>query len=383
MSRGYDRSRSPNGNNQWISRALVQFGRYSDKRPWGLRPNDQGAFRLCDIMTAWGNKQGVSEEDIMDAVQKNMFQNSDESGQQRFEIYQEDDGNIAIKVNPKRGAQNWQRTPAAWPKEEVSQDKWWEKKDTHQKQENKQWWVKEEEKADVWDNNGKWKNESSSPWSKQDSKGWQDSSSSKKSWNNWSKPEDKSSDWGNKGHGQSWGSSGEAAGSSSWDWKTAEHIQRFIGWMLKTGHKEHKLYPHKGWMKMSDLAAVLLEKEPDTGIASAEDLERCLQETDSAGRFEMKEGWVTKVGRDHRVPRDTSAAAAKSSSRNGGYSSGGGRGAYPSSVKDEEPDGQTPPRPPGPGWTKFQDEGTEWFYYEGPEGKWWCQQDEDPQPFEE
>lgn len=30
-----------------------------------------------------------------------------------------------------------------------------------------------------------------------------------------------------------------------------------------------------------------------------------------------------------------------------------------------------PPPPPGEHWTKYEDDGTFWFYYEGPLGKWW------------
>lgn len=38
---------------------------------------------------------------------------------------------------------------------------------------------------------------------------------------------------------------------------------------------------------------------------------------------------------------------------------------------------QEPPLPcvsgkkPGDHWTKYEDDGTIWFYYEGPLGKWW------------
>ena len=30
-----------------------------------------------------------------------------------------------------------------------------------------------------------------------------------------------------------------------------------------------------------------------------------------------------------------------------------------------------PQGPPGPGWTEYQDDGKNWFYYEGLEGKFW------------
>merc|ERR1712003_317733 len=33
---------------------------------------------------------------------------------------------------------------------------------------------------------------------------------------------------------------------------------------------------------------------------------------------------------------------------------------------------KSPPPPPGPHWTRYFDEGNEWFFYDGPHGKWWC-----------
>merc|ERR1712113_311654 len=31
-----------------------------------------------------------------------------------------------------------------------------------------------------------------------------------------------------------------------------------------------------------------------------------------------------------------------------------------------------PQRPPGEHWTKYQDDGMDWFHYDGPLGEWWC-----------
>jgi hypothetical protein len=43
-----------------------------------------------------------------------------------------------------------------------------------------------------------------------------------------------------------------------------------------------------------------------------------------------------------------------------------------------------PPPPPGEHWTKYEDEGTIWYYYKGPLGQWWCQADStDVQPYDD
>jgi len=47
-------------------------------------------------------------------------------------------------------------------------------------------------------------------------------------------------------------------------------------------------------------------------------------------------------------------------------------------------DQKKPAPPPGEHWTKYEDEGTVWFYYEGPFGKFWCPNDaRDPQPYDD
>mmetsp|Transcript_7939 Transcript_7939/g.18583 ORF Transcript_7939/g.18583 Transcript_7939/m.18583 type:complete len:360 (-) Transcript_7939:186-1265(-) len=357
---GYDRSRSPKGNSansQWISRQLAQFGRYAEKRPWGLQPNDQGAFLLSDIIAQWGEKNGLSEQDVLEAVQQNMYHHG-QDGAQRFVVDSDEYGNVTIMVNPRRGWQN-PRTSGHdsgeqkkwWGKEEEKEEKneWWKKEE---KQEKKDWWVKEEPKEE-WKKETKWKSDDSS-WPKKEENGWK-----KEAWN---KNQD---DWKAD---KSW-ESGQASSSSSWDWKSAEKVQRYIGWLLKSGAKENGLRPQQGYLPMADVARVMQENEPNMGISTEEELQRCLEETDAAGRFEIKEGWVKKVHRDGRVARDTSAAASTTAGR------------Y---VKEEMTDGMAAPNPPpGPGWTKYQDNGSIWYYYEGAQGKWWCQDGEEPQPFQE
>jgi len=117
MPRG-GRSRSPRAgaDGPWtsnkLSRVMVQFGRYPQKRPAGLYVDDTGGFRLGDFMQFWGSEQGLNEEEVIDAVKANMFH---EDGRElRFCIDNDSEGFLVIRVMQKRrqgagpsgGAQN-------------------------------------------------------------------------------------------------------------------------------------------------------------------------------------------------------------------------------------------------------------------------------------
>ena len=49
------------------------------------------------------------------------------------------------------------------------------------------------------------------------------------------------------------------------------------------------------------------------------------------------------------------------------------------------PPAKAPSRPPGDGWTQYEDHGVLWWYYEGPLGKWWwfCKDGQEPAPVRE
>lgn len=104
MRRG--RSRSPRGSaEKWdserISRTVVSFGRYSWKRPAHLHVDPSGAITLRNLMEVWGRSQGLEDEDVLDAVRKNMFHQGDVSSL-RFAVVSDQQGNIVIRVNPRR-----------------------------------------------------------------------------------------------------------------------------------------------------------------------------------------------------------------------------------------------------------------------------------------
>mmetsp|Transcript_1618 Transcript_1618/g.3350 ORF Transcript_1618/g.3350 Transcript_1618/m.3350 type:complete len:184 (-) Transcript_1618:163-714(-) len=106
-------SRSPRWGSERISRAVVALGRYPDKRPQGLRVNSSNAFLLRNLMEVWGERQGLREEDVLDALREHMFHQ--DSASLRFAINDDGSGNITIRVHPKRGRSR-SRSPCEPPR---------------------------------------------------------------------------------------------------------------------------------------------------------------------------------------------------------------------------------------------------------------------------
>ena len=95
----------PRSRSQRISRAVVKFGRYPDERPPGLAVTEDGVIELENLMQSWGRGQGFQERDIMRAIWKDMFHSDDGEGFQclRFSIDSDPNGQMMIRVHPKRG----------------------------------------------------------------------------------------------------------------------------------------------------------------------------------------------------------------------------------------------------------------------------------------
>lgn len=113
------RSRSPRGrgpgrgsSSDWISRQVANFGRHPQKRPRGLNVDQNGRMLLEQLMATWAWSQGLKEPEILGAVRENMFH---EDGQLRFAIDADNQGRTQIRVLPKRDKWNRgssQGTPA-------------------------------------------------------------------------------------------------------------------------------------------------------------------------------------------------------------------------------------------------------------------------------
>mmetsp|Transcript_2636 Transcript_2636/g.8847 ORF Transcript_2636/g.8847 Transcript_2636/m.8847 type:complete len:184 (+) Transcript_2636:3-554(+) len=175
-----------------------------------------------------------------------------------------------------------------------------------------------------------------------------------------------------------------------------------------------------GWAVLGEVAAAIGRSRPDLGEFDAQGLGALLEETDEAGRFELCGGKIRKIGRDQRQPRPTrhgtpyatstasvgtegslppppryrrrsrslSSASVRSIRRGRSPSRSPSPAAATLGVgQPQQPLGstaKTPLPPPGEHWTKYQDRGKDWFYYEGPLGRWWCEaESNEVQPYEE
>merc|ERR1712190_153320 len=95
-------------------------------------------------------------------------------------------------------------------------------------------------------------------------------------------------------------------------------------------------------------------------------------------------GWIMKVPHDERQPQ-VNAQASKSSTaaKSEVIASDDEADDFAGRAKPVVPAGPAPPGDrPSKFWQQFKDGDALWYYYEGPLGKWWCQdKDETPEPF--
>jgi len=249
-------------------------------------------------------------------------------------------------------------------------------------------------------------------------------------------------DWQDQPRGRGGGhrARGGYHGGRSWrnggamELSAAEKVQRWISWVLKSGHRELNVsVTSDGWVFLAELAAAMGRDRPAFGFFDEEKLRQLLLGSDREGRFEVVanggRSMLRKVAKEDRraqVSRAAPSEAARAlASRRGGVSPA-------HSVDSSEPrrrrrscsrsnsssacdaddralaascqrslnvagdividasegnrmttDGQVPPpMPPGDYWTQFRDMENMWWYYEGPLGKWWARNEQEaPQPY--
>lgn len=343
MSR-HDRSRSPKDkNSEWISRQIANFGRRREKRPQGLYVQDDGTIELENLMSTWGKQQGFSKEDVVKAVQTHMFTSqaaSNGTPTLRFTLGQTDGGDMSIRVHP--GRSNGVATPA--------RSNWSE--GSEQGDGNRQAWNKDDK---WWEREGN----ASSDWKKDD---W------------------KKDDWWKKDRGKedSWKKGGGASSKPR-----GEQVQRWLAYILKRGHEDLGItVDSDGWARLSDLSWAAKKSRQNFEIGTEEDLKELIEETDREGRFEIDaSGRIRKLPRGQRTQRHVPAPATASGRRQ----QNDRRVSTPPRQGGGGNNRRKPPMPPpggtGKGWQKYQDDGVVWYYYEGPLGKWWCQEgDRGPDP---
>lgn len=207
-----------------------------------------------------------------------------------------------------------------------------------------------------------------------------------------------------------------------------EELTRCISWLLQKGHMHHGFRCVQGWAKLSDVAAAVGVARPYLDLRTEEQLRDILSTHDTVGRFELKDGMIRKVPHCDRRPQrpgphstggDGAEGAVLEISSGDDMRHADDRMKDPVSDEDDEalarqcanlrvsgeveelplaaaevfpfeygaPQEEAarasteleatdeaieqPPRPPGEGWTLYDDqEKGNWWYYEGPLGKW-------------
>jgi len=418
MGRDWDRdqSRTPRGGRaQWISKTLAQLGRYKHQRPDGLEVDNQGCLTLQNLMDTWGYSNGVTEDEVVQAVQQNMV--NERTGGSRFKMHQDSKtGDTVIQVH--RAGGEWPSNNAkstTWSSSSWNSGKSWND-DSQAKQEQNSW------SSNQWKSNGDWDNKSSN-------------GSYGNRTESWVKIEPKTETWTSRGNSAGgWRLQGSQDNTSSQGWKNqnkggghthdvTEQIQRYMGYLLKNGGKEGVHADWAGYASLSSMVEAMQNWKPDFGINDVESLKRFLQETDHEGRFTVdKQDRVRKVdrnarnggqgswtnnsaGQDRRPTQPTQREPVRFNAFTPAYAPmskeeavdyGGDDDANTpgvSTVKTEQhdngenhardrDDGKKPKNPPGKHWIQYDDNNTIWWYYEGPKGTWWMgPEHSEPQPY--
>jgi len=382
MSARGDRSRSPprRGSKEWIAKQIVVFGRYADKRPHGLAVHC-GSLTLSNLMDAWGEQEGIRSSKILEALKMNMKQ---PDGGSRFEI-ERLENDVRIIVNPRCGGSSHreplQRRHRAWSTEDLS--------------------LKNKMDMDLDEIIANERGSSSRSKPKVEVIDLEapdfDLAALKP-------PEGQDfacTGWSRRGH--------ETRGSESVDGRQDvdhsrnEHshkikVSKFVSYVIKKGHAELGIDLWEGWVNMHDLVRVVHRER--YGSYALQDLKNVLQDTDDVGRFRYWNDWVRKVDRADRQPEQTSTLnrlppAPSSMDVDSGASANvpivSTPPPQPPSVNGLSVNGPSPtpllpaegrPQPPpGIGWTQYNDDGKFWWFYEGPQGKWWCDEDHEPMPW--
>eukprot|EP00438_Fugacium_kawagutii_P004244 Skav217514 [mRNA] locus=scaffold647:81908:101585:+ [translate_table: standard] len=120
---GWDRSRSPRKNNaHWISKQIAMLGRYTQNRPANLQVDSQGCLTLQNLMDSWGHENGLSEQEVVDAVNQNLV--CERTGGTRFKIhYDNRTGDTVIQVHrgggdfsrdSNKNTKTWAKPTSSW-----------------------------------------------------------------------------------------------------------------------------------------------------------------------------------------------------------------------------------------------------------------------------
>jgi len=221
----------------------------------------------------------------------------------------------------------------------------------------------------------------------------------------------------------------------------AGSVQRWISWLLKVGHYGlHVDITGEGWVRLDALVEAMSRDRPEWAEYDPQKLQALLEDTDGAGRFEIEGGRLRRVPSGARCPRVNSStlpapgsllgllapteavegscspersrrlSRSTSCSSTSSLSVGGKAGSHHSEEmsttasedtsaqpffgvadctddvavgleadvsKEAEKNQPAFPSVDLTHWTKYNDDGEIWWYYEGPLGKWYYTKHDD------
>ena len=401
---GDRRSRSPRSRarDEWISRVITQFSRYPNVRPPGLRVDSSGSFGLENLMEVWGIEQSLSAEDILGAVHKNLL-----TGDRTLRYAVDTDANsrIVVRAMPARGPRDGAGSrcgsrsnagssytpppappPRVVPPPHPPPPSTWRQLGSRPPPHPPKPPSHPRTAAQIplldssLDDSIRTSNEPGVP----------------------SQPRRPDGD----AHGRLPTQPDRGIGTK---------LERWLGWVLKKGYSELGIdVTDGGWARLDTVAAAGRQDRRDFASLDADKLRDILKESDTSGRFEITGAYLRKVRRDERAwtrrsretdletDRSLTLAAAVTSVRTSpGEAGGAGNGAGSTRVNAEVVAAEgpaheavvdavdvggrpCPPGPPGDHWDIYRDHCDDWYFYDGPLGKWWADgSDCIPLPYDE
>lgn len=306
----------------WISRTLVSFGRYSDKRPDGLYVDRDGAFTVNNFLDSWGYAQGLSFREVMDAARANMFYDQ-ECGELRFCIDESHNGEVRIRVNSKgqrQGSDRWSHTS--------------------------------------WHSQGE-------GWHGWESRGWSASWERDRCWES-----------GDKGR-----SSDETAlRKLAWLCRVGyqKHGLRMEGLYLPVQAVVDIMAKESTVSSPQDFFELLRRGDAEGRFELSQNRSMVRKVPREERSKASTAPWTARPAAQSKS-QSKSQSEPQSKPSMDWPCSPPTRDSRP--IVKEQP--QDPPeKPPGQHWTEYQDEGASWWYYDGPLGKWWSPSaSEDPRPY--
>lgn len=396
MSRRFeDRSRSPPRRNskEWIAKTIVRFGRYEDRRPRGLSVDGTGAMLLSNLMRVWGEEEGLPPKKVLEALQENQRQ---ADGGTRFSVDRLGD-DWEITVHPRHRMGGDRPRPRRPHSREADRDGNFSTKDKmgmglddiirgsssrdHYSSRDHHRSSRDDCKPgaghgvngaasnckvevdviDLEDDNfdlaalappapPAHRSFASTGWAKRREIDERDRM-----------------DWHHRPHDERDRTDRPHRPFNQQDHQHKVKVSKFVSYILKRGHAELGIDLWQEFADLNDIVKILNQKRHMFGEYTLEDLKNSLQDSDDVGRFKFWKDWVRKIDRSDRdAPKSSAAPVGMEVDRSHDP------GRAPSS------DVSRPPGPPGEFWTQYTDEGQgkTWWFYEGPLGKWWCDDDD-------